>query len=256
MASDRILVVDVGNSSISAGVAVGKRLSAVSRTRTADCTGKLVGSIVKELAAERGFTGAAICSVVPGLTPEWISAAGQLCESEPVEVNLKLKLGIDIDYPKPETIGADRLANSSGAAFRYGTPVIVADFGTALTFDIVSAAGAYVGGIIAPGLPLMTDYLAEKTALLPHIRLKGPHGAIGRSTVGAMRVGAKIGYRGMVREIVTYLEEQLGTTDVRLCATGGFARWALEGLAMPFVFEPKLTLYGLKRIWDLNIQEG
>ncbi len=130
--------------------------------------------------------------------------------------------------------------------------MIVADFGTALTFDIVQRGDTYTGGVIAPGLPLMTDYLAERTALLPHIRLGGRHGKVGRSTEGAMRIGAHVGYRGMVREIVTYLEEQLAMPDAKLCATGGFARWALSGLDLPFEFEPNLTLYGLACIFELN----
>jgi len=159
---------------------------------------------------------------------------------------------VRIRYPEPATIGPDRLANACAALHQYGAPAIVADFGTALTFDVISGDGAYVGGAIAPGLPLMTDYLHEKTALLPRIRVRGPYGPIGKSTVGAMRIGAKVGYRGIVREIVTYLRQGLASPDVKLCATGGFARWTLAGLDMPFVFDPDLTLHGLLRIYRLN----
>jgi type III pantothenate kinase len=144
------------------------------------------------------------------------------------------------------------LANASAAEARYGAPVIVADFGTALTFDVVSAEGAYVGGAIAPGLPLMVDYLAEKTALLPRIRLTGRCAGVGRSTPGAMRIGARIGYRGIVREIVGYLTDSMGGKKPRLCATGGYARWALAGLDLPFEFDRNLTFHGLIRIYGLN----
>jgi type III pantothenate kinase len=117
---------------------------------------------------------------------------------------------------------------------------------------VVSADGAYVGGVIAPGLPLMSDYLAEKTALLPRIRLQGKCAGIGRSTRGAMRIGAKVGHRGMVREITGHLRKAPGMRSARLCATGGYAAWALEGLDIPFVLDPTLTLYGLGRIFEMN----
>jgi type III pantothenate kinase len=106
--------------------------------------------------------------------------------------------------------------------------------------------------VIAPGLPLMTDYLAERTALLPHIRLRGAVGAIGRSTRGAMRIGAQVGYRGMVREITAHVVRGLGERRVALCATGGYAEWALAGSDMGFVVDPLLTLKGLAYIFELN----
>jgi type III pantothenate kinase len=109
-------------------------------------------------------------------------------------VSHKITLGVGIDYPKPETIGADRLANAAAAVALYGSPAIVVDFGTAVTFDVISAAGDYAGGVIAPGLNAMTDYLHNRTALLPRVSLREPHRAIGRSTVEAMRSGAIHGY--------------------------------------------------------------
>ena len=162
------------------------------------------------------------------------------------------ELGITIDYPKPATIGADRIANACGAVVRYGAPAIVADFGTALTFDVISRSHTYIGGVIVPGLPFMTDYLAEKTALLPRVKLHGVRGAVGRSTVSAMRIGAKVGYRGMVREIVGSIRKQIGPGGVSLVATGGQARWALADSDMPFKFAPDLTLFGLNVVYGLN----
>jgi len=171
---------------------------------------------------------------------------------EPLLVHHRLRLGVGVDYPKPSTIGADRLANACAACDLFGSPVIVADFGTAVTFDVIARGGTYVGGVIAPGLSMMTDYLAEKTALLPRVKLRGRCPGVGRSTAGAMRIGARVGYRGMVVEIVKHVKEAMGETDVALCATGGFARWALQGSDMPFHFRPDLTLYGLGRIYELN----
>ncbi len=163
-----------------------------------------------------------------------------------------LTLNIGIDYPRPETIGPDRIANACGAVAQYGAPVIVADFGTALTFDIVSASRAYIGGVIAPGLRLMADYFAEKTALLPHIDIRGRVGRIGRSTTGAMRIGARVGYRGMVREIVEHLREDEREADAVLCATGGHAEWVLKDVEMPCRIDQNLTLVGLRVIWEMN----
>ena len=151
---------------------------------------------------------------------------------------------LSLDYPHPETIGADRLADAAGAVSRYGAPVLVMDFGTALTAAIVTDDGVWRGGVIAPGFPLMRDYLFERTAKLPRMELgRGNAPKIGRSTEEAMRFGALVGYRGMVREIATTLRKNF-KQDFKLVATGGFARWALKGLDLPFVIDPTLTLYG------------
>ena len=149
-----------------------------------------------------------------------------------------------IDSPKPETIGADRLADAVGAVSRYGAPVIVMDFGTALTAAVVTGNGVWRGGVIAPGFPLMRDYLFERTAKLPRMELgRGGVPKIGRSTEEAMRFGAIVGYRGMVREIAATLRRNFAE-DFRLVATGGFARWALAGSGMDVTIDPTLTLHG------------
>ena len=149
-----------------------------------------------------------------------------------------------LDYPKPETIGADRLADAAGAVSRYGAPVLVMDFGTALTAAVVTRDGVWRGGVIAPGFPLMRDYLFERTAKLPRMELgRGRAPKIGRSTEEAMRFGALVGYRGMVREIVATLARNF-ETDFRLVATGGFAKWALKGAGLPFTVDSTLTLHG------------
>ena len=151
---------------------------------------------------------------------------------------------LQLDYPKPETIGADRLADAAGAVSRYGAPVLVMDFGTALTAAVVTSDRVWRGGVIAPGFPLMRDYLFERTAKLPRMKIgSGRAPKIGRSTEEAMRFGALVGYRGMVREIVAELKKNF-KTDFHLVATGGFAKWVLKDLDLPFVIDPTLTLYG------------
>ena len=252
-----VAVVDIGNTSTSVAVACNGVIGPIRFRASWSLTSpKAVSRLLSPVVRGKRLDGAVLCSVVPRLNGVWTAQLKKVAGVPPVVVGHKLKLGVTVDYPKPVTIGADRLANACAAVDRYGAPVIVADFGTAVTFDVVSAAGAYVGGVIAPGLPLMIDYLYERTALLPWIQLKGRVGPVGRSTPEAMRIGAKVGYRGMVRGIVEYLQTSLGPARFHLCATGGFAKWALEGLDMPFSIDPDLTLYGLSRIFELNASRG
>ena len=251
MMATRVLV-DIGNTSTCVGIGRGRRVAHFMRFPTGEGFSAKVGRALRRYCRPGQPIESVLCSVVPSATPGWNRELRRVCGHRPLVVSHRLDLGVKIDYPRPETIGADRLANASAALFRYGAPVIVADFGTALTFDIVDDEACYVGGVIAPGLPLMTDYLAERTALLPRIRLSGACGAIGRSTAGAMRIGARVGYQGMVREIVHYLQTKAGLEDAKLCATGGYAEWALKGVGMPFTVDACLTVYGLMRIHDLN----
>jgi type III pantothenate kinase len=157
--------------------------------------------------------------------------------------------GLDIDYPRPETIGPDRLANALAARHHFGAPVVVLDFGTAVTLDVVDRRGRYVGGIIAPGLAAMTDYLHEKTALLPRIRIREVEHAIGRSTEEAMIIGAVHGYRGLVRQLIGELRRELRVRRLPLIATGGYARLMADRLPEITAVAPELTLEGLRLVW-------
>ena len=170
-----------------------------------------------------------------------------------VHVSAAIKLGVAIDYPKPRTIGADRLANAAIAASLFGGPVVVVDFGTAVSFDVVSRENAYVGGVIAPGLAAMTEYMHARTALLPRIRLREPPAAIGKSTRDAMLAGAVHGYRGLVRQILLEIARELGAGKrLRVVATGGYAELIASGLPEIQSVQPNLTLEGLRLIGSLN----
>ena len=160
---------------------------------------------------------------------------------------------IKIDYPKPEQIGADRLANTVAAVAEFGGPAIVIDFGTAVTFDVASIAGDYLGGAIAPGTASLRDYLHRSTALLPEIQLTEPHSAIGKSTEEAMQIGAVIGYRGLIREILSSIKTELGG-DPQIIATGGDS--VLISAGMPEITHlcPDLTLRGILRVGQSNHQ--
>lgn len=165
----------------------------------------------------------------------------------------KRKLGITIDYPKPQSIGADRLANAAAVAELYGCPAIVVDFGTAVTFDVVSQRCRYIGGVIAPGLEAITSFLYERTALLPKVSLKEPHRAVGKSTVEAMRSGAVFGYCGLVREILARIKrEQFSRKKVVVLATGGYAPLIANQVPEIGIVHPHLTLEGLRIVGNLN----
>ncbi len=166
-------------------------------------------------------------------------------------VNATVDTGVDLrGYPGTKTLGADRIANAAGALVLYGPgPLIVVDFGTAATFNVLDPAGRFLGGIIAPGLAAATEYLPARTAQLPPVRLTGKFPkAIGRNTREALRAGALIGYRGMVREIVTALRAELGAA-ARVVATGGDARFLARSGTVEFdAVDPELTLQGLRVI--------
>ena len=169
-----------------------------------------------------------------------------------LKVSPSIELGILIDYPTPETIGADRLANAAATVSYYGAPAVVVDFGTAVTFDIISEAGAYVGGVIAPGLSAMTEYMFDHTALLPRIDLEEPASVIGKSTEEAMQSGAVLGYRGLVKDILGAIADELGCETPPVIATGGYATLIANGIPAINLVHENLTLEGLRIIAGLN----
>ncbi len=253
--NESLLVVDIGNTSTAFGFFKDGRVGGMDRLPT-DINNRR--QIIDRLVAcfeRRRIGGVGLCSVVPAAAIIWQSALEKLYPTTPVlNIGPDIPLGVGIDYPRPDTIGPDRLANAAGALDRYGAPVIVIDFGTAVTFDVVSAKGAYVGGVIAPGLPLMLDYLAERTALLPRIELGAICHGVGRSTVEAMRMGALWGYPGMIRAILTHVRRYLGARSVKVCATGGHARRVLANAGLRIPYNLDLTLYGVGRICERNFR--
>jgi type III pantothenate kinase len=191
-----------------------------------------------------------LSSVVPAKATLALAA---FANHQLITVSHRLDLGVGIDFPRPASIGADRLANAAAARHLYGAPAIVVDFGTAVTFDILSPRGDYIGGVIAPGLEAMTDYLYQRTALLPRIRPVEPATAIGKSTRAAMLAGAVYGYRGLVREILSQIRRQLGPRRrIQIIATGGYASLITKHLPEISGVHPNLTLEGLRIIATLN----
>lgn len=210
---------------------------------------------LRELLAGWSFDRVVLASVVP----EKAAVLRGFFRQPVVEVSHRVALGIEVDFPHPETVGADRLANAAAVAARGDRlPVIVVDFGTAVTFDIIARGPAYIGGVIAPGLNAMRDYLSQRTALLPEIDLKEPPAAIGRSTEEAMLSGAVHGYRGLVREILARTSAELAERDPgagppKIIATGGHAGLIAAGLPEIDEVSPLLTLEGLRSVGNLNL---
>ncbi len=238
----KLVVVDVGNTSTAVGLWSGGR---VSRVGHFDADEGAARAHAAALCARGGVAGCAYLSVVPARNAGWRAFVRSELALPFVQIAARtyLAAGGRLDYPHPETIGADRLADAAAAVETYGAPVIVCDFGTAFTAAVVTADGVWRGGAIAPGLPLMLDYLHERTAQLPRIAPGGRCPKIGRSTEEAMRLGTLAGCRGMVRGIVERLAAGFGG-GFRLVATGGFARWALKDSDLDAAIDPTLTLRG------------
>lgn len=192
-------------------------------------------------------------AVVASVVPDRNVLLSRILPAPICWVKAGTSLGVGIDYPKAETVGADRLANAAAVLALYGAPAIVVDFGTAVTFDVVSARGDYIGGVIAPGLNAMTDYLHDRTALLPRIKVSEPRRAIGRSTEEAMRIGAVHGYRGLIREIILQIRKEISPRrSPVVVATGGDARLIAGQTKIFSAVSPTLTLEGLRLIGNLN----
>jgi type III pantothenate kinase len=250
----KILVVNAGNTRTSVAIVADEKVKRIKFLQTSDTRYNDCSRIINEVAGKTPVDGCALCSVVPQVNRTWIKAMSRTLKILPLQINYKLKLGISLShYKQPETLGADRIANSAGASAKYGAPVIVADFGTAMTIDIVSSERNYMGGVIAPGPALMTEYLADMTALLPHMRFTGTYPSIGRTTKEAIMLGAGVGYRGMVKELLNHFLAMDYFRNAKICITGGYAKVILKQLKnFDLIYDPYLTHYGIAVIWRLN----
>jgi type III pantothenate kinase len=244
--SSDYLLIDISNSYAKIAFASTTRVFAPTRL----VTSRLSSRLVCRFLGKRNIGKVVVSSVVPAKNSAILKAAGK---TKVLWLDSKLKMGVEIDYPNPQSIGADRLANAAAVTALYGCPAIVVDFGTAVTFDIVSERRAYIGGVIAPGLEAMTNFLYQRTALLPKLSLKEPRGAVGKSTIQAMLSGAVFGYRGLVREILSQIRtQQFPRKKVHVVATGGYARLIARQLPEIGVIHPNLTLEGLRIVANLN----
>ena len=251
-----ILLFDIGNTNVHVGLADARWVLRQTDIPTAAWRNRTALPQLLDFVGARRLDGAVLCSVVPAVTPRIRAAVRRQWRLACLELSPRTVVGVGIDYPRPQTIGPDRLANAVAARHHFGAPTVVVDFGTAVTFDVVDRRGNYVGGIIAPGLAAMTDYLHEKTALLPRIRIREVSRVVGKSTAEAMLIGAVHGYRGLVRELIKELKRELGVRRLPVVATGGYAKLISTKLEEITVVEPNLTLEGLRLVWEGRMGEG
>lgn len=244
--ADMILTIDIGNTHTDVGLGTQKRVWRTLHFDTAEWNDGRAMRRIRAWLNGRSLRIATVASVVPGLNRTVKSALVKTLKVPVTFLSHSNVVSLGVDYPKPETIGADRLANSVAAVHHYGFPVVVVDFGTAVTFDVVNGRGDYVGGIIAPGLGAMTDYLHEKTALLPRLSLRNPRRAIGKSTEEAMLIGTVSGYRGLIASLIKDLKQELRVRRLAVIATGGYADIMARDLSAVTEVDRRLTLEGLR----------
>jgi type III pantothenate kinase len=256
-----LLAIDVGNTNVTLGLFDYEgEAGALSQhwriTTRREQTSDEVTIILRALFEQAGrevaeISDGILSSVVPPLLPIWERVCQKLFEREPLVVGPGIRTGMPVRYENPREVGADRIVNSVAAYEMYGGPVIAVDFGTATTFDCVSAAGEYLGGAIFPGIQIAMDALFQRTALLHRVELARPKSAIGKTTTGALQSGLLFGYAGMVDAMVARIREELGR-EAKVIATGGLAsRVASETTSIERV-EPHLTLEGLRILFEKN----
>lgn len=241
------LIIDNSNTNTKFALAVQGELT---EQRKSLETSQISTSDLENLMRKWDFQHVILCSVVPRVAELVLNFFKKTHQIH--NVSSESQLGIQINYPSPKQIGADRLANAEGGVNAYGAPCIIIDSGTAVTFDVISQNRAYEGGAIAPGLALMKDYFVERTALLPKLDFAPPENVIGTSTTEAMNVGAFYGYRGMIREILSQLICEFEEKPT-IVATGGDAKMLFDGNELIDHYDADLTLKGILSIGMRNL---
>ncbi|HWX75298.1 MAG TPA: type III pantothenate kinase [Solirubrobacteraceae bacterium] len=252
-----LLVVDVGNTQTHFGICRGEELLEHWRFATVrQSTADQLGAALSNLLELRGYaftdlTGSIVSSTVPQLEPEWVAMAARYLGHDMLAVGPGTKTGLAIRYDNPREIGADRLVNAVAMRARFEGPAVCVDFGTATTFDVVSARGEYVGGALMTGIEISLEALSERGARLPKVDLAPPKSVIGKNTIDAIRSGVVYGYAGAIDAILRRLFEELGERP-SVIATGG-----LSGLVVPYTEEIEevddlLTLTGLRLLHERN----
>lgn len=252
-----LLTIDIGNTNITLGLYEGKKLGgrwrlATDHERMPDEYGlQILGLLQHSGCSVAQLDGISMASVVPILTSritqaiKWYFNRPLLIIDETSVSNVKLL----VDDPK--TVGADRIVDAVAVHELYGGPACVVDFGTATTFDAITAAGEYLGGAIAPGIGIAAEALSSRTAKLPRVDLQMPPSVIGRNTVHGMQSGLLIGYIAMVEGMVARFRNELGK-KMKVIATGGLAELVAENTSVVDIIAPWLTLDGLRILWELN----
>jgi type III pantothenate kinase len=253
-----LLAIDVGNTNITLGVYAGEVLGprwrlASDHDKTQDEYGSLVLGLLRSAKiSPASIRAVAMASVVPPLTGTLVEVCRQFLRHEPLVIDEKCYTGIQVRYEDPGQVGADRIVDAAAGYKMYGGPVCIIDFGTATTFDAVSAEGDFLGGAIAPGIGVAAQALFERTAKLPKVDLRWPPSPIGRNTTQSVQSGLMFGYAGLVEGIVARFKRELGM-ETKVIATGGLAEIIAKETDVISVIAPWLTLDGLRIIYELNV---
>jgi type III pantothenate kinase len=255
-----LLAADIGNTTIALGIFEEKTLRREwsvrsEREKTADEYSIMLLELLRSAAIDPAAVGGVIiASVVPPLTPAFQTLSQRLFGVKALIVGPGLRTGMPILYENPGEVGADRVVASIAAFEKYGGPCVVVDFGTATTFDAVTAKGEYLGGSIAPGIQISAEALYLRTAKLPRIEVAKPKKAIGKTTVTSMQSGIYFGYIGLVNSIITEITKELGA-EPKIIVTGGFAAQLGQEIRVPHHHEPHLVLEGLRIVFERNREE-
>jgi len=251
-----LLVCDIGNSNIVFGLYDGAELDAHWRitsrlNATVDEYLVMMGTLLERHDMQQGVDAAIVSSVVPPLTPKISRVMQQLVGLAPLTVGPGIKTGLDVQYDDPREVGADRIVNSVGALTRHEAPLIVVDFGTATTFDVILPPNVYLGGAIVPGIYISRDALVARTAMLPKVEIRAVERIVGRTTADSIRAGIYQGTGALVDGLVDAISEEQDI-DPTVVATGGMAR-LIQGASKRIEHvEPDLTLWGLREVWLKN----
>jgi type III pantothenate kinase len=252
-----LLCVDIGNTNITLGLYEGETLGprwrlATDHERMPDeFSLQLLGLLAYAGLSRDDVHGAAIASVVPPLTGKWVEVCRSGLGCDPLVVDDRIETGVRILYDNPGAVGADRIVDAAAAYRLYGGPACIVDFGTATTFDAISAEGHYLGGAIAPGIGIAAQALFQRTAMLPRVELARPPTAIGRNTVHSMQSGLLFGYVSLVEGMVSRFRQELGL-EMRVIGTGGLAELIARETPTLEILAPWLTLDGLRMVHEMN----
>ncbi|MHB0924547.1 MAG: type III pantothenate kinase [Bellilinea sp.] len=252
-----LLTIDIGNTNIALGLYEGTKLGArwrlaTDHERMPDEYGiQMLGLLQHSGCAVAQLNGVCMASVVPVLTSRLQQACRMYFNHLPLIVDESISTGITLLVDDPKTVGADRIVDAVAVNVLYSGPACVVDFGTATTFDAITADGEYLGGAIAPGIGISADALSTRTAKLPRVDLQVPPSVIGRNTIHAMQSGLMLGYISMVEGMVKRFRKELGP-EMKVIATGGLAETVAEHTEVIDVLAPWLTLDGLRIIWEMN----
>lgn len=255
-----ILVIDVGNTNMTFGVYDKDKLLATFRlmtrtSHTSDEYGILITQLLRHNGIEpKKLTGSIVASVVPAVMHSLLGALTRYTQGRPLIVGPGVKTGIRIVTEDPRAIGADRIVDAVAAYEKYGGPVLVLDFGTATTYDLILEDGCFTAGITAPGIRISAEALWTQTAKLPDIEIKKPKSILAQETISSMQAGLVYGQIGQTEYIIQKVREESGLTNMKVVATGGFGRLIADETETIDIYDPSLTLDGLQIIYDKNVK--